>query len=147
MPKKTQVIGETKDPAFTAWARSATVGERLRWLLEHRGMSQVDLARTMKNLSSNDPQNLPKQSRAATTQSAISNVVTNASRKPNAPTLLRMAAALQASPEWIMTGDGHPFETSTISRKTERDLLGLFRDMTPAAQEALIAAARAMTRK
>jgi hypothetical protein len=60
-------------------------------------MSQVQLANTMRKLAENDPKDLPQQSRAAVTQAAISNIVTQASRKPNAPTLLRMAAALLAA--------------------------------------------------
>lgn len=82
-----------------------------------------------------------------TTQAAISNIVTNASRKPSAPTLLRMAAALQASADWIITGDGHPFEISTVGKKAEKDLLAAFRDMDPQAQAALLAAAKAMSNK
>lgn len=107
-------------------------------------MTQVQLATTMKKLSEGDPKGTPKQSRAATTQSAISNIVTNSSRKPNAPTLLRMAAALQANPEWIMTGQGHPFEVNTVSRRDEKDLLDAFRAMDDSAKVALLAAAKAM---
>lgn len=126
---------------------SATVGQRLKWALAHRGMTQVDLAATMKRLSSDDPKNIPRQSQAAQGQAAISNIINDASRKPSAPTLLRMAAALQMSPAWLLFGEGDPFEINVISRKAEKDLLTAFRDMDPQAQMALITAARAMTRK
>lgn len=79
-------------------------------------------------------------------QAAISNVVTNSSRKPSAPTLLKMAAALQASAEWIISGQGHPFEINVVGQQREKDLLAAFRDMDPQAQAALLAAAQAMTR-
>lgn len=123
-------VGDKLDPAFQSWAKKASIGERLRWLLEYRDMKQTQLAEQI-----------------GTTQAAISNIVTNASRKPSAPTLLRMAAALQASADWIITGDGHPFEISTVGKRAEKDLLAAFRDMDPQAQAALLAAAKAMSNK
>lgn len=123
-------ISDKLDPAFLSWAKKASIGERLRWLIEYRGITQVALAEQI-----------------GTTQAAISNIVTNASRKPSAPTLLRMAAALQASADWIITGDAHPFEISTVGKKAEKDLLVAFRDMDPQAQSALLAAAKAMSSK
>lgn len=123
-------IGDKLDPAFQSWAKKASIGDRLRWLLEYREMKQTQLAEAI-----------------GTTQAAISNIVTNASRKPSAPTLLRMAAVLQASADWIITGDGHPFEISTVGKRAEKDLLAAFRDMDPQAQAALLAAAKAMSTK
>jgi transcriptional regulator with XRE-family HTH domain len=78
------------------------------------------------------------------TQASISNVITQSSRKPSAPALLKMAAALECSATWIITGEGHPFEVSTIGRKAEKELLAAFREMDPQAQSALLAAAHAM---
>lgn len=123
-------VGDKLDPAFQSWAKKASIGDRLRWLLEYRDMKQTELAEKI-----------------GTTQAAISNICTNASRKPSAPTLLRMAAALQASADWIITGDGHPFEISTVGKRAEKDLLAAFRDMDPQAQAALLAAAKAMITK
>ena len=123
-------IGDKLDPAFQSWAKKASIGERLRWLIEYRGMKQTQLAEQI-----------------GATQAAISNIVTNASRKPSAPTLLKLAAALQASADWIITGDGHPFEISTVGKKAEKELLAAFRDMDMQAQAALIAAAKAMANK
>ena len=123
-------IGDKLDPAFQSWAKKASIGDRLRWLLEYREMKQTQLAEAI-----------------GTTQAAISNIVTNASRKPSAPTLLRMAAVLQASADWIITGEGHPFEISTVGKRAEKDLLAAFRDMDPQAQAALLAAAKAMSTK
>jgi transcriptional regulator with XRE-family HTH domain len=81
-----------------------------------------------------------------TTQAAVSNIVTNASRKPSAPTLLRMAAALQCSADWVITGEGGPFEINVIGKQAEKDLIEAFRNMDHQAQAALLAAAKAMTK-
>lgn len=78
------------------------------------------------------------------TQASISNIVTDSSRRPNAETLLRLAAALECSAEWLIRGEGHPFEVSTVGRQTEKDLLEAFRALDQQAQSALIAAAHAM---
>lgn len=123
-------IGDKLDAGFQRWAKEASIGDRLRWLLEHRNMKQTELAEQI-----------------GTTQAAVSNIVTTASRRPSAPTLLRMAAALQASADWIITGDGHPFEINVIGKRAEKDLLEAFRHMDAQAQNALLAAAKAMTAK
>lgn len=81
------------------------------------------------------------------TQAAVSNIVTTSTRKPSAPTLLRMAAALQASADWIITGNGDPFEISVIGADSEKELIEAFRNMNVQAQSALIAAAKAMSSK
>lgn len=107
-----------------------SIGDRLRYLIEVRKYTQVELAKKI-----------------GVTQAAISNLVTDSSRKPSAPTLLKLAAALQANPDWIMTGQGDPFEINVVGRKTEQQLLEAFRSMDAHAQNALLAAARAMTTK
>lgn len=104
-----------------------SIGDRLRYLLEVRGYSQVALAKKI-----------------GITQAAISNLVTDNSRKPSAPTLLKLAAALQANPDWILTGQGEPFEINVIGRKAEKELLEAFRNMDDQAKAALVAAAKAM---
>jgi len=115
------------DKAFIQWAKGASIGERLRWLLEYRKMKQTELAEKI-----------------GRTQAAISNIVTDSSRRPNAETLLRLAAALECSAEWLIRGEGHPFEVSTVGRQSEKDLLEAFRALDPQAQSALVAAAFAM---
>jgi transcriptional regulator with XRE-family HTH domain len=107
-----------------------TAGDRLRYLIEVRGYTQVELA-----------------SKIGVTQAAISNLVTDSSRKPSAPTLLKLAAALQANPEWILTGQGDPFEINIVGKRSEKDLLDAFRNMDMQAQAALLAAAKAMVNK
>jgi transcriptional regulator with XRE-family HTH domain len=106
-----------------------TIGDRIRYLLEVRGYSQVALAKKI-----------------GLTQPAISNIVNDSTRKPSAPTLLKLAAALQANPDWILTGQGEPFEINVIGKSSEKELLAAFRNMDPQAQAALIAAAKAMTK-
>ena len=107
-----------------------SLGDRLRYLLEIRGYSQVALAKKI-----------------GITQAAISNLVTDSSRKPSAPTLLKLAAALQANPDWILTGEGDPFEMNVVNRKSEKELLEAFRNMNAQGQAALIAAAKAMAKE
>lgn len=120
-------VGDKLDPSFQRWAKVASIGERLRWLLEARGYTQVQLA-----------------DKIGRTQASISNLITTSTRRPNAETLLRMAAALECSAEWLVRGEGHPFEISTVGKKAEKDLLEAFRAMEPQAQAALLAAAHAM---
>jgi len=120
-------LADKLDPAFTSWARQASIGDRLRWLLEHREMKQTELAEQI-----------------GITQAAISNIVTTASRRPSAPTLLKLAAALQCSADWLISGDGHPFEINVVGKKAEKELLDAFRHMDEQAQAALLAAAKAM---
>jgi len=109
--------------------KSLTIGDRLRYLIEVRGYTQVELAK-----------------KCGITQAAISNIVTDSSRKPSAPTLLKLAAALQANPEWIINGEGDPFQMNVIGAKSEQQLLEVFRDLDDQSKAALIAAAKAMRR-
>lgn len=115
------------DRAFAKWAKSATIGERIRWLIEARGYKQTELAAKMD-----------------LTQATISNWITGASRKPNAPSLLKLAAALQCNPQWVIDGSGDPWQMNQMTQESEQELLEAFRAMEPQAQAALIAAANAM---
>ena len=113
--------------SFSQWSRSATVGDRIRWLIEARGYKQTELAEKMD-----------------LTQATISNWLTGASRKPNAPSLLKLAAALNCNPQWIIDGTGDPWQMNAVTKDSEQELLQAFRNMEPQAQAALIAAAHAM---
>jgi transcriptional regulator with XRE-family HTH domain len=115
------------DRSFAKWAKSATIGERIRWLIEARGYKQTELAAKMD-----------------LTQATISNWITGASRKPNAPSLLKLAAALQCNPQWVIDGTGDPWQMNKMTQESEQELLEAFRAMDPQAQAALIAAANAM---
>jgi transcriptional regulator with XRE-family HTH domain len=115
------------DRSFAKWAKAATIGERIRWLIEARGYKQTELAAKMD-----------------LTQATISNWITGASRKPNAPSLLKLAAALQCNPQWVIDGTGDPWQMNQMTQESEQELLEAFRAMEPQAQAALIAAANAM---
>ena len=117
------------DPHFLLWAQSVSVGERLRWLLETRKMKQTELAALIKR-----------------TQASISNIVTDSTRRPNAETLLRVAAALQCSADWIVRGEGHPFEINTVGAADEKRLLEEWRKLDDQAKSAILAAVHAMQR-
>lgn len=64
----------------------------------------------------------------------------------SAPSLLKLAAALDANPQWIIVGEGDPFQMQAITKESEQELMQAFREMDPKAQAALIAAAHAMKR-
>lgn len=106
-----------------------TIGGRIKWLLDIREITQVQAA-----------------ARCGITQAAISNLVTDASRKPSAPTLLKLANELNASANWIITGEGSPFEVVTVSRDSEKQLLAVFRELDAAGQQAVMATAKALKR-
>lgn len=48
--------------------------------------------------------------------------------------------------EWLVRGEGHPFEINVVGRKAEKDLLAAFRHLDDQAKAALIAAAKAMAK-
>ncbi len=111
------------EPLFAAM----TVGERVRWLLEVRGMKQVETA-----------------ARMGVTQPMLSNILTDASRKPSAPSLLAMADVFECSPSWILDGRGNPFAFSVVRDARQAELLGLFKRLPPAQQDAVLGLARSM---
>lgn len=106
-----------------------TIGDRIRYLREIKEIKQVDLAK-----------------RIGLSQAAISNLETDSSRKPSAPTLMKLAAALECNPQWIIDGRGDPFSWAPVTKESEVELLRLFKYMTPEAKLAILAAARAMSK-
>lgn len=106
------------------------IGDRVRFVLEARGMKQTEIAE-----------------RIGVTQAAISNIITDTSRKPSAPTLLKLASALQANPYWIISGEGAPFEITTVGRDDERKLIESYREIDPAKRPELLKIARAMAER
>ena len=97
---------------------------------ETRGYSQTALAKKCK-----------------LTQAAISNWETDTTRKPNAPSILLLASALDADPEWILTGIGNPEASPGPQTGDEKELLKLYRLCAPAGQAAILATARAVSPK
>lgn len=107
-----------------------TIGDRVRWLMEKRRVKQTELA-----------------SKIGITQAGISNIVTNAARKPSAPTLMRLAEELQCNPNWILSGKGDPFGWQAVTADTQVELLNLFKSMPEDAKQTLLAVARSMKKK
>ena len=107
-----------------------TIGDRLRWLMEVREIKQVELA-----------------AQVGITQAAISNLVTDSSRKPSAPSLLRIAMVLKCNPMWVLTGEGDPYAWAPVTSAQEVELLNLFHALGVDSKAALIAVARSMKPK
>lgn len=104
-----------------------SIGQRLRWLMEHREVKQLHLAEKL-----------------GIQQSTISNIVTDAARKPSAPTLLMLAEELRCNPAWLMTGDGDPFAWAPVTSADQVELLNAWRDMSDANRKLLLTTARAL---
>jgi transcriptional regulator with XRE-family HTH domain len=114
--------------AFTTEQQTAlqrlSRGDRLRWIMEYRGIKQTELA-----------------VRIGLTQSAISNLVTDKARKPSAPTLLKLADVLGLRPEWLLHGDGNPFPNSRPGEPTP-ELAQLVRALSESDRQLLTTFAR-----
>ncbi|MCC4594329.1 helix-turn-helix domain-containing protein [Xanthomonas campestris pv. phormiicola] len=109
--------------------RQMTIGERLRWLLVVRRLTQQGLA-----------------SKIGITQGAVSNIVGSASRQPTARTLLKMADALECSAEFILLGEGSLFEQVAPRNAREAELLCLYRSLQSTEQSTLMVFARILAR-
>lgn len=109
---------------------SMSIGDRLRWALEHRQVKQLHLAQKL-----------------GINQSTISNIVTDSSRSPSAVTLLQLADELRMDPHWLMTGKGEPFNWAPITHPEQVEIINAWRDMDPAGRAALLGMARALAAK
>lgn len=105
--------------------KAMSVGQRLKWMLEHRGVKQLHLAQKLGIM-----------------QSTISNIVTDASRRPSAPTLMMLATELQCNPTWLLDGEGNPFSWAPVTSDDQVDLLNAWKAMTPQSRAVLLAMAR-----
>lgn len=110
--------------------KKMSIGDRVRHVMDERGIKQTELAL-----------------RIGVGQAAISNIVTDASRKPSAPTLIAMATELRVNPAWILTGEGDPYTWAPVTSADQVELLNLYRAMTNAARQALLATARTMLQR
>lgn len=70
---------------------------------------------------------------------SVSNLETGKSKKPAAPTLLKLAAVLEGNPDWIISGRGDPFEGPTFTEGDEAELISIFKAL-PDDQKAMIMA-------
>lgn len=102
------------------------MGGRVAYLREKKKMSQTTLARV-----------------SGLTQPAVSMIEkgTTTSQKVRASTLLRLAAALDSTVEYIREGKGDPHHAMPGDAA---ELLSIYEDAPPHVRAALIAAARAL---
>ena len=110
--------------------KAMTVGQRLKWMLEHRAVKQLHLAHKLGIM-----------------QSTISNIVTDSSRKPSAPTLMMLAHELQCNPSWLLDGAGNPFSWAPVTSDDQVELLNAWKAMTPGSRALVLATARALVPK
>lgn len=107
-----------------------TIGDRLRYLLELRQMTQVALAEKI-----------------GLTQAAISNLITDETRKPSSATLMKIAAVLECNPTWILDGIGDPFAWAPVTNETEVELLKAFKALDDGGKAHLLATAQVLANK
>lgn len=107
---------------------SHTLAGRVASLRKHRGLSQKELGK-----------------RVGVSQSAIAQIESGMSKTIKGNTLLRLAAALEANPRWIMTGNGEPLRLDDPVELGE--LMELYELMDDDHKAAIVAAARAFAGK
>lgn len=100
-----------------------TIGQRIRYARECRQLKQTELAE-----------------RTGLTQAAISNLETDATRKPSGPSLLKIASALDVGPDWLLQGVGEM--STTAAAVDEVDLLRRYRARDRGGRAQLLAVAR-----
>lgn len=105
-----------------------SIGQRVQWLLLRKQLTQTATAQ-----------------RAGITQSALANIMGDR-RKPNSETLLKLAKALDSSPEFIFYGDGPPSSWATPEDDIQTELLEIFRYLRNAEQQQLMVFARVLAR-
>jgi len=110
--------------------RKMSVGDRVRWLMEVREIKQTELALKI-----------------GIGQAAISNIVTDSSRKPSAPTLIALSAELRCNPQWVLDGEGDPFRWAPITEQSQVDLLNLYRGMSEESRRVLMSVAKNLAPK
>lgn len=106
----------------TRFFENLSIGQRIKYMREQRKYTQVELAK-----------------KAGVGQAAISNLETDSSRKPSAPTLLRLAAALDCNPNWFLDGIGDPSTWQPVTKDSEAEILARYRKMSPEARVTFLA--------
>lgn len=106
-------------------ATLTTPGQRIRWLRENKKMLQSTLAKTI-----------------GISGAAVSKLENGRSGSPAASTLLKIAAAFSANPEWIIHGRGHPFEID--EKVSASEMSEVFSKLSPEHQAAILAAAKSL---
>lgn len=91
-----------------------TFGERLRYMLDLRGVSQSELAR-----------------KSGITQAAISNIIRRGTRNPSSVSLQAFGQILFCSPDWLLTGKGDPVAGRSMNGELKSELIHKFERLTP----------------
>ena len=123
---RSPAVPDSSEAIFAAMS----IGDRLRWLLEKREIKQLHLAEQL-----------------GIKQSTISNIVTDSSRKPSAPTLLALCGALRCNPYWLIEGKGDPFAWAPITSPEQVELIHAWLDMSVANRATLLSMAKALAQK
>lgn len=105
----------------------ASVGDRIKFLRERRGISQPELAR-----------------KAGISQPSMYNIESGKTKSPSAINLMQIAAILEVSPWWLLIGDSAP-ESAEIADVVE--WTSIFFQLSPPQRRAITAAARAMSKE
>lgn len=103
-----------------------TPGQRVKWLREEKRMLQSTLDKLV-----------------GIKQPSLSQLENGSTKSPAASTLLKIAATLDANPDWIIHGAGHPFELDRKASETE--MAEVFSKLSPEHQAAILAAAKSIT--
>jgi len=102
-----------------------TLGLRIRTLRNNKKMTQTQLAKL-----------------AGVSQPTVSAYENDNVPNPRSSELMRIAAALETTPEYLTTGEGPESLSNAVS--DERSLLSAFSKLSNPSRAALIAAAKAM---
>ena len=102
-----------------------TLGKRIKDIRMRLGLNQTELAK-----------------RAGVTQATLSRYEDNLVPYPRMQVLLRIAAALDASPEYLINGKGSQHLASESGQIN--DLVNICKDLSPEAVSMLVAAAKAL---
>lgn len=105
----------------------ANVGGRIKWLRENKKMNQTELAKA-----------------CGIGQSTLSDIEKMRSNAPNAANLMKIAAALEANPSWITTGEGDPFKFDPPHEEGAQEIADIYSSLSPGKRAALLAAAKAL---
>jgi transcriptional regulator with XRE-family HTH domain len=103
-----------------------SIGARVRWLREQKNMSQASLARA---LGIKPP--------------SLSEIELNKTKSPSASTLLKIAAILDANPDWIINGRGtHTLQSSDSDVDAQMSMV--FGQLTTEQKHTLLAVAKSL---
>ena len=107
---------------------ATTLGGRVRMLREYRKLTQTELGK-----------------KVGVSQSALAQVESGMTQTIKGNTLLRLAAALEANPRWIMSGKGEPLQLDVPGDASE--MLELYEMLDDDHKSAIMAAAKAFANK